>query len=101
MPTRRGDGAPALQFVDLALTPDRSTTAKGWRMSTIESICADLGITIAQCHEPTGPLRTKAGQTLRRLLLDHGDGYVIITLRTIVESSGNERALDGDGNSGR
>jgi hypothetical protein len=62
-------------------------------MSTVESICADLGITIAQCHEPTGPLRTKAGQTLRRMLLEHGDGHVIITLRTIVESSGNERAL--------
>jgi hypothetical protein len=66
-------------------------------MSTIESICADLGITIAQCHEPTGPLRTKAGQTLRRMLLDHGDGHVIITLRTIVESSGNERALTASG----
>ena len=66
-------------------------------MSTIESICADLGITIAQCHEPSGPLRTKAGQTLRRMLLDHGDGHVIITLRTIVESTGNERALTGSG----
>jgi hypothetical protein len=27
------------------------------------------------------------------MLLDHGDGHVIITLRTIVESSSNERAL--------
>jgi hypothetical protein len=66
-------------------------------MSTIESICADLGITVAQCHEPTGPLRTKAGQTLRRMLLDDGDGHVVITLRTIVESSGNERALTAAG----
>ncbi|HRO25321.1 MAG TPA: hypothetical protein PLR07_13620 [Promineifilum sp.] len=66
-------------------------------MSTIERICADLGITIAQCHEPTGPLRTKAGQTLRRMLLDHGEGHVIITLRTIVESSGNDRALTASG----
>jgi hypothetical protein len=31
------------------------------------------------------------------LLLDHGDGHVIITLRTIVESSGNERALTAAG----
>jgi hypothetical protein len=66
-------------------------------MSTIESICVDLRITIAQCHEPTGPLRTKAGQTLRRMLLDHGEGHVIITLRTIVASSGNERALTAAG----
>jgi hypothetical protein len=42
-------------------------------MSTIESICADLGVTIAQCHEPTDPLRTKAGQTLRRMLLERGE----------------------------
>jgi hypothetical protein len=66
-------------------------------MSAIESICADLGMTIAQYHEPSGPLRTKAGQTLRRMLLDHGEGHVIITLRTIVESSGNERALTASG----
>jgi hypothetical protein len=66
-------------------------------MSTVESICADLGITIAQCHEPTGPLRTKAGQTLRRMILERGEGHVIITLRTIVESSGNERALTASG----
>jgi hypothetical protein len=31
------------------------------------------------------------------MLLDHGDGHVIITLRTIVESSGNERALTAAG----
>lgn len=66
-------------------------------MSTVESICPDLGITIAQCHEPTGPLRTKAGQTLRRMLVEHGEGHLIITLRTIVESSGNERALTASG----
>ena len=65
-------------------------------MGTIESICADLGITIAQCHEPSGPLRTKAGHA-RRMLLDHDEGHVIITLRTIVESSGNERALTAAG----
>lgn len=66
-------------------------------MSTIERICADLGISIVRCHEPTGPLRTKASQTLRRMLLDHGEGHVIITLRTIVESSGNDRALTASG----
>jgi hypothetical protein len=65
-------------------------------MSTIESICVDLRITIAQCHEPTGPLRTKAGQTLRRML-DYGEEHVISTLRTIVASSGNERALTAAG----
>jgi hypothetical protein len=85
----------ALRFVDRALTPDTAQWRKA--CSTVESICADLGITIAQCHEPTGPLRTKAGQTLRRMILDHGEGHVIITLRTIVESSGNERALTASG----
>lgn len=31
------------------------------------------------------------------MLLDHGEGHVFITLRTIVESSGNERALTAAG----
>jgi hypothetical protein len=31
------------------------------------------------------------------MLLDHGEGHVIITLRTIVASSGNERALTAAG----
>ncbi|OPH82880.1 hypothetical protein [Nitrobacter vulgaris] len=37
-------------------------------------------------------MRTKAGQTLRRLLLDHGEARLIITMRTIVKSSGHECA---------
>jgi hypothetical protein len=31
------------------------------------------------------------------MLLEHGEGHLIITLRTIVESSGNERALTAAG----
>jgi hypothetical protein len=31
------------------------------------------------------------------MLLEHGEGHVFITLRTIVESTGNERALTASG----
>ena len=46
---------------------------------------------------PPARCEPKADQTLRRMLLDHGDGHVFITLHTIVESSGNERALTAAG----
>jgi hypothetical protein len=35
------------------------------------------------------------------MVLKHGEGHLIITLRTIVESSGNGRALAAAGISGR
>ena len=62
-------------------------------MSTVEQICTDLGIELIPCNVTVTPMRTKAGQTLRRLLARHGEGHTTITLRTIVESSGNECAL--------
>lgn len=60
---------------------------------TVESICADLGIKIIPCNETLGPMLTKAGQTLRALLAQYGEGHTIIVLRTITESAGNECAL--------
>jgi hypothetical protein len=35
------------------------------------------------------------------MLLEHGEGHVFITLRTIVESTGNERAPTASGIEGR
>jgi hypothetical protein len=62
-------------------------------MSAVESICADLGIRIIPCNEALGPMLTKAGQTLRRILEQYGEGHCIIVLRTITESAGNDCAL--------
>jgi len=38
-------------------------------------------------------MRTKSPNIMRRILEQHGEGHLIIVLRTIVESSGNESAL--------
>lgn len=62
-------------------------------MSTVEQICTDLGIELIPCNVTVTPMRTKASATLRRLLVQHGEGHLIITLRTIVESAGNDRSL--------
>ncbi len=63
--------------------------------ASIEQICTDLGIEIVPCNVTITPKRTKAIQTMRRLLAQHGEGHIVITLRTIVESAGNECALTG------
>jgi len=60
---------------------------------TVEEICTDLGIVIISCNETGGPMRTTAIKTLGRILKQHGEGHLIIVLRTIIESSGNENAL--------
>lgn len=72
---------------------ERAAWKGNFTMSTIEKICADLGIELIPCNVTVTPMRTKASATLRRMLDQYGEGHVIITLRTIVESSGNERAL--------
>lgn len=59
----------------------------------VDQICADLDIKIVECRETCGPFRTKAAATLAQLLRDHGAGHLIIVLRTITESAGNERML--------
>lgn len=59
----------------------------------LATLCAKLEIEIVPCNVRSGPRRTKAGNVLRRLLSERGEGHVIITLRTIIESDGNDTAL--------
>ncbi len=61
--------------------------------SAIARLCADLEIEIVPTNVRGGPRRTKAGNVLRRLLDEHGEGHVVIALRTIIESEGNDTAL--------
>jgi hypothetical protein len=62
-------------------------------MITVEQLCADLGIKIIPCNKTLGPMLTKAGQTLRGIHEQHGEGHTIIVLGTITESAGNNCAL--------
>lgn len=43
-----------------------------------------------------GPLETHCANIVNRLILKHGLPHATITLRTIIESSGNERELIAD-----
>ena len=52
--------------------------------TTVEQICTDLGIEIVPCNVTITAKRTKAIQTMRRLLAQHGEGHIVIVLRTIV-----------------
>jgi hypothetical protein len=59
----------------------------------VDQICADLEIQVIPTHQAIGPMKTKAGQTLRNVCRRHGAGHLIMVLRTITESAGNELAL--------
>jgi hypothetical protein len=60
---------------------------------SIETILSDLGIAAIACHETNGPMKTRAVNVMRRLLDDHGEGHLILVLRTITESEGNAAML--------
>jgi len=61
--------------------------------TTAERICVDLGITVVPNNSSYGPMLTKAPNVLRRVLAKHGGGHLILVLRTIIESVGNEEML--------
>jgi hypothetical protein len=56
-------------------------------------LCADLGVRIIPVSVSRHAYETTAGPTLQRLLNEHGDGHLVIVLRAIVESVGNETEL--------
>lgn len=57
------------------------------------SICRDLEIEIVPTTVRPGNNQTCAGATIDAIFDEHGAGHLILVLRTIVESAGNERAL--------
>lgn len=56
-------------------------------------LCAQLGIRVVPCAATNAPSTTKAVNVISRIIEDHGVGHATLTLRTIVESAGNDRAL--------
>jgi len=59
----------------------------------VREICADLEIEIIGPYQNQGPGQTRAEQTLQRILHDHGEGHLILVLRTIMESENNKGEL--------
>lgn len=56
---------------------------------SIPRICAELGIEILPTTRKPGPGQTTAGATLHALCRSHGEGHLILILRTLMESEGN------------
>jgi hypothetical protein len=59
----------------------------------VDAILADLEITVIPTRQRMAPMQTKAGQVLRKIFRNYGEGHLIMLLRTITESNGNELAL--------
>jgi hypothetical protein len=62
-------------------------------LDAVDAILADLQIAVIPTNQTRGPMQTKARQILRAIFRDHGEGHLILLLRTITESNGNELAL--------
>jgi hypothetical protein len=60
---------------------------------SLESICKDLGITAIPTKQYRRPNETHAGESLQRIFDRHGEAHLVTTLRTITQSTENERAL--------
>lgn len=63
--------------------------------AALTQILEALEIEVVPTHVRRRPRQTCAGQTLPRILADHGEAHLTLLLRTIVESEGNELALIG------
>ncbi len=55
----------------------------------VAKICKGLGIELLPAIRNAGNFQTKAGMVLRSIYLSHGEGHLILTLRSIIESDNN------------
>jgi len=63
-------------------------------MQIVEKICADLDIELTPINVSRGPMRLRCPNVLAGMIEKYGEGHVILVLRTIAESRGNESALN-------
>ncbi|HWL06741.1 MAG TPA: hypothetical protein VNQ99_17695 [Xanthobacteraceae bacterium] len=59
----------------------------------LRDICRDLDIEIIEVHQTQGPGQTRAVKTMERIMNEHGEGHLIMVLRTIMESANNKTEL--------
>ena len=62
-------------------------------MTALENICAEIGVCLVPPHVTRQPGMTKCGRVLERILRSHGEGHVILLLRTLMESENNRMSL--------
>jgi hypothetical protein len=73
--------------------PFAESTGGGPPMRALADICRDLEIEIVPTAVRRSPGQTCAAQTMQRILEEHGEGHLILTLRTILESGNNRLEL--------
>jgi hypothetical protein len=61
----------------------------------LATICADVGITVVHPaqHRPFTPMQTAAGNTLDKILRDHGENHLRDVLAVLTESENNRNML--------
>jgi predicted protein tyrosine phosphatase len=61
----------------------------------LATICADVGITVVHPaqHRPFTPMQTAAGNTLDKILRDHGENHLRDLLAVLTESQNNRNML--------
>jgi hypothetical protein len=60
----------------------------------LADVCAAVGVEIVPTSVSPGPGQTTARSTLQRLLKQHGEGHVILLLRTFVETTNDNARID-------
>jgi hypothetical protein len=63
------------------------------RSPRVPKICAELGLEILATNKTRGPGQTTAGSTLHAIYRSHGEGHLIILLRTLLESEGGSEHI--------
>ena len=63
--------------------------------NAVAKICAEVGVEICKTNENRGVAgRTAARATLERIYRDHGEGHLILVLRTITETENANIRMD-------
>ncbi|MEH2565673.1 hypothetical protein [Bradyrhizobium sp. AZCC 2289] len=64
------------------------------RSPRVPKICAELGLEILPTNKKPGPGQTTAGATLHAIYRGHGEGHLIMLLRTLLESEGGSEHVN-------
>lgn len=60
---------------------------------TVDSLCAELGVTVVPINKQRDAMETCAASTLERIFGEHGEAHLRSVLLSIVETENNRRNL--------
>jgi hypothetical protein len=64
------------------------------RSPRVPKLCAELGLEILPTNKNPGPGQTTAGSTLHAIYRSHGEGHLVMLLRTLMETDGNSAHIN-------